>query len=274
MIDILLSTYNGEQYLVEQLESLFQQSYKDWNLLIRDDGSTDNTIVLLNAYQIKHPDKIILFIDKKNVGVVKSFEYLMTKSNAAYIMFCDQDDRWLPNKIELTLREMKKMESKYQDFALLVHTDLKVVNERFQTINESFWSFSKLDQELLSNFNYLGVCNGATGCTIMINKYAKDICLPFSRNTIMHDSWVALNIAKFGMIGYLSQSTILYRQHELNHVGAKEVKGLNYLFSKTKNIRKIIENNRIQRKILIELGYGSFIKYLLYKIIYFIRARL
>jgi len=110
-IDILLSTYNGEQYLRNQIESIINQTYKNWRLLIRDDGSQDKTIEILEYYLRKHKDKIVLIEDgQKHLGASKSFFRLLGYSDAKYIMFCDQDDVWLPYKIEKTYNKMKELE--------------------------------------------------------------------------------------------------------------------------------------------------------------------
>ncbi|MFZ4799638.1 MAG: glycosyltransferase family 2 protein, partial [Bacteroidia bacterium] len=239
-IDILLSTYNSEKHLESQINSLFNQTYTLWNLLIRDDGSTDGTLEYLKNLQIKYPEKIKLFVENKNVGVIKSFEYLLTYSNASYIMFCDHDDVWLPNKIEITFSKMQELENEFPNLPILVHTDLTVVNNNFQKIHDSFWKFSKLNPQLLSNFNYLGVCNGITGCTMLINRKAIDISLPISPNATMHDSWIGLCVSKLGKTGYVNNSTILYRQHASNQIGATEIKGtFNYVNSRIQNFKSV-----------------------------------
>ena len=273
-IDILLSTYNSEKHLEEQIDSIFNQTFTQWNLIIRDDGSIDGTLAYLNGLQAKYPDKIKLFVDNENVGVIKSFEYLLTYSKASYIMFCDHDDVWLPNKIETTFSKMQELENEFPNLPILVHTDLTVVDKNFQIIHDSFWKFSKLDPKLLSNFDYLGVCNGITGCTMLMNRKAIDISLPISPNATMHDSWVGLCVSKLGKVGYVEDSTILYRQHEFNQIGATEIKGtLNYVNSRILNFKSVLTKNLNQFKLVNELDYGSIMKYLYFKICYFLKAR-
>ena len=107
MIDILLSTYNGEVFLGELIDSVMGQTYQDCRLLVRDDGSTDGTLGILRTYQDNYPQRIVLTNDMLgNVGVIKSFELLLANSSSEYIMFCDQDDVWLPNKVELSVLKM------------------------------------------------------------------------------------------------------------------------------------------------------------------------
>lgn len=140
MIDILLSTYNGEKYLYAQIVSIQKQTMQNWRLLVRDDGSTDNTIDILESFALT--DKRILFLkdNKGNLGVVRSFEQLLYYSTANYIMFVDQDDVWLPNKIEHTLQAILKMETKEPDKSLLVFTDVFVVDSE---LKKNFFFFHK-----------------------------------------------------------------------------------------------------------------------------------
>lgn len=224
-IDILLSTYNGERFLSEQIESILSQSCTSWKLFIRDDGSKDNTSSIILEYVSKYPDKIF-WINKDNVynvGVIKSFEALMQVSTAPYIMFCDQDDVWLPFKVEETLNKLIEIENSIgKEKPVLVHTDLKVVDGELNTISESMFSTSKASPQLIhSNINYALLCNCITGCTVMCNAKARENSLPFPDFVEMHDSWVARKVwLEGGKVETLYKSTMLYRQHGYNVVGA------------------------------------------------------
>ena len=217
-IFILLSTYNGEKYLKEQLDSLFSQNYKDFKLIVRDDGSTDRTKEILNSYDIE------LLSSCENLGVKKSFEtlleYAYENSDAKYFMFCDQDDVWNEDKIEKTLNQMNEMEKLYKNTPILVHTDLEVVDENLHTINPSFMKLQNLNEKK-NRLNNLLIQNTITGCTVMINRDLAKLCLPMSSNAIVHDWWVGLVASYFGKIGYVDDSTIKYRQHTSNTIGAK-----------------------------------------------------
>lgn len=274
MVDILLSTYQGECYLEEQLQSILKQTNQDWQLVVRDDGSTDGTMAILAAYGEKYPDKIkIVTGPPENIGAIKSFEYLLTLSSADYIMFCDQDDVWLPEKIEKTLQKVQDMQSEHPGIPLLVHTDLTIVDMELNLIDRSFWHYSRLDQALLTNFNYLGVCNGVTGCTLMINQQAKEKALPFPPGVLMHDAWIALVVAAYGKIAYVAEPLILYRQHQHNVVGAQKIQGKGYIASKLSSVSEVLRSNRRQFALLKELHYGSIIKYWYFKLLYFFKAR-
>jgi len=276
MVDILLSTYQSEKYIEDQINSILNQTHSEWRLIIRDDGSSDSTVQILNKYKSNYPDKVFILNDNKdNIGTVKSYEYLLDSVNSEYIMFCDHDDIWVPDKIATSIIKMTEMEKNNPKLPILVHSDLTVVDSNADIIHSSFWHFSKLNPQILVNFNYLGVCNGITGCTVLINKKAKEVSLPFSKNTRMHDAWIALCVSKYGKVGYIGKPTVLYRQHELNQIGAKENKGLiHYTQAKFKNIKQVVKQNKLQLKMLQELEYGSILKYSYYKISYFIRIRL
>lgn len=217
-IYILLSTYNGERYLNEQLNSLFSQSYQDFKLIARDDGSSDKTLEILKSYDIE------LLPSNENLGVKSSFEtllkYAFENSDADYFMFCDQDDVWNQDKVKLTLQKMYEMEKLYKNTPILVHTDLEVVDENLHTINPSFMKLQNLNEKK-NRLNNLLIQNTITGCTVMINRDLAKLCLPMSSNAIVHDWWVGLVASYFGKIGYVDDSTIKYRQHTSNTIGAK-----------------------------------------------------
>jgi glycosyltransferase involved in cell wall biosynthesis len=274
MIDILLSTYNGASYIEDQLNSIIEQTDNDWTLLIRDDNSKDNTVSILRSYVDKYPEKIKLVSDNKteNIGPIRSFEFLLNQSQADYIMFCDQDDIWLPEKISLTKQEMLRMESINKDIPLLVYTDLIVVNENRKVLFDSFWSYAGLYPQLASkNIYYLAIRNCVTGCTTMINKKAKEISLPFVYPLEMHDAWVAINTMKYGKISYIKNQTIEYRQHGSNVCGAQQVNMS--ISNKIQNLKRIIDANIANYKFYYPLVYKSVFQYLLLKIKFYINVR-
>jgi glycosyltransferase involved in cell wall biosynthesis len=240
-IDILLATYNGEKYLKEQLNSLFLQTYQNFKILVRDDGSIDSTINIIKEYEKVYPTKIKLIQDNfGNLGSSKSFMKLLEYSKSKYIMFCDQDDIWLPDKIRKSLSKIIDLEKKHgSDIPLLVFTDLKVVDEKLNIIQKSFWKYQKLIPDISSNWKKLLAQNVITGCTIIINNKSKKVLLPFSLNMMIHDQWIGVNIAKFGKIDYLKEQTILYRQHGCNVAGAHSY-NLKYIKKKFFDIKKIL----------------------------------
>jgi glycosyltransferase involved in cell wall biosynthesis len=228
---ILLSTYNGEKYLKKQLDSIFAQSYKDFEIIARDDGSSDETINILKSYNIK-----ILDTDK-NLGAKLSFstllDYSVTNTDVDYFMFCDQDDIWKNDKIEKTIDTMKELEKINSHLPLLIHTDLEVVDEKLNLLAKSFWKYEKRDPSL-NSINRLIIQSTVTGCTMMINRKLAEMSLPISENSIMHDWWISMVASSFGKIAYLEESTISYRQHSSNDTGSKKF-GLNLILKKAIN---------------------------------------
>jgi len=216
---ILISTYNGEKFLPKLLDSLTEQTYKNLMIIARDDGSTDRTRDILNSYDIK------ILPSSENIGAKKSFskliEYALQNTDSNYFMFSDQDDVWKTDKVENTLEKMQEMEKKYLNKPILVHTDLEVVDKDLQIVHNSFFLYQKLNPKYAS-LNNLLVQNNITGCTIMINRRLAKIALPIPSKAIMHDWWLGLVAAYFGQIAFLDEQTILYRQHEQNHIGAKK----------------------------------------------------
>jgi len=246
MIDILMATYNGEKYLRPQLDSILRQSNTDWRLVIRDDCSTDSTVQIIQEYREKYPDKFVLLqADEPSGSAQNNFfqliKYWQHHGTANYIMFADQDDVWLQNKIQLTLYKMHLLEQQYgRDIPLLIHTDLSVVDANLNIINPSMFAMQNMDA-LRDNLNNIMVQNIVTGCTMMVNKPLLDMVYEIPHHAIMHDMWLALITSAFGQIDFVNEATILYRQHGNNANGAKNVKTLKYFIWKLTSANEIHE---------------------------------
>ena len=222
-VDILLATYNGAAFLGAQLDSIVAQTHKNWRLVIRDDGSTDKTPEIIEAFRARHPDKVVVFDDEAgNLGLVQNFSRLMEHAGAGYVAFCDQDDVWMPEKLELSLQKMRDMEAEHgADKPLLVFTDLTVVDQDLRVIHPSFWRHQSLQPERCNALNRLLLQNVVTGCTALMNRTLTQKAVPIPEKTHVHDWWIALVAAAFGSAGYVAEPTVLYRQHQKNIVGAK-----------------------------------------------------
>lgn len=233
VVEILLATYNGAEFLPAQLESILKQTYSNWRILARDDGSTDGTSNILKAFARANRGRLQLIEDRdKGLGARGNFARLLEHSMAPYVMFCDQDDIWLPNKIELTLTRMQALEALLgKEASILIHTDLKVVNRDLQEINASLWRYQGYYPEAGQSWNRLLIQNVITGCTMMLNRSLTMASLPIPREAIMHDWWIALVASLRGYIIAIPEATILYRQHGKNDIGAKRW-GWRYLSKK------------------------------------------
>lgn len=257
MVTVLIAVYNGEKYLKQQIESILTQTFTDVKIVIRDDGSTDNSINIINDYCNKYPEKICSIIGEPTGSAAENFAVLLDSCDDDYIMFCDQDDVWLPQKIEKTLEAMKNAEDGKQT-PVLVHSDLKVVDGELNVISNSLFKFKSLKQHKLSLCSLL-VQNYITGCTVMINRALKQKCGKIPKECIMHDWWLGLVAQLFGKIVCLNESTILYRQHADNQVGDKVAYGLSFVKQKLSTldkVRKIYNSTYVQANALID-NYGT-----------------
>ncbi|WP_298607987.1 glycosyltransferase family 2 protein [uncultured Thiothrix sp.] len=219
-VQILLSTWNGEAWLAELLASLNRQSFADWELLVRDDGSQDQTNKIILEWQREYPYHLGKFIvDGEHLGSTQSFSRLVEQSTAPYLMFCDQDDIWFPEKIEFSLAALQALETELSIVKpIVVHTDLAVVNEQRALIASSFWDMHAFDQDQ-SKQAYL-LTNVVSGCASIFNRAAADLAFPVPDQAIQHDRWLALVCAWFGRIYALPQPLLFYRQHGNNQIGA------------------------------------------------------
>mgnify|MGYP005849079615 CR=1 FL=1 len=265
LIDILLATYNGEKYIGEQLDSLFNQTNQYWTLIVHDDGSTDKTVEIIKSYQIRYPSRIVLLEDGiKTGGAKNNFAHLMQFSTSEYIMFCDQDDVWLEDKIELTSERMQEVECKSGNIPVLIHTDLTVVNNSLGILNKSFFKFQKIDPEISKSFSLSKVQNSVTGCTLMLNKIAKELVMPIPKNAVMHDWWILLSILRAnGVVEFINKPTVLYRQHLDNQVGARGFSILKLLTN--------LSTLKVYQNMCLDLGLSeSYLKLFVYKLYVFI----
>ena len=240
MVTVLLAVYNGEKYLAQQIDSILAQTVKDIKIVIRDDGSCDNSVDIIDYYCNNYPDKVFCLNGKPTGSAKQNFAKLLEACDDDYIMFCDQDDVWLPQKVETTLAEMQKSEG-YSKIPVLVHTDLKVVDQNLKVISDSFFKFQKLIQSEITLPRLL-VQNYVTGCTVMINRALKEKCKKIPNDCIMHDWWLALVAVIFGRLVCVNESTMLYRQHSDNQVGAKASYGIAFIKRKISTLSEVRKN--------------------------------
>jgi glycosyltransferase involved in cell wall biosynthesis len=225
VIEILLATYNGEKYLAAQLDSIIRQTHRDWRLLIHDDGSRDGTVSIIKAYQRADPERIVLVEDDvTSVGAKKNFAHLLGFAEADYVMFCDQDDIWLADKVARTLDAMLMQEAlSGRSTSTGVFSDLTVVDDSGETVAESGWSRLRVGPWLAGSARRLAVRNCVVGCTMMINRAAMTASMPIPAEAVMHDWWIGLRILKSGgHLVTLREPTVRYRQHGGNTIGAQK----------------------------------------------------
>ena len=258
-IDILMATYNGQKFIAEQLDSIFSQTFQDFRLIVRDDGSTDNTCAILEEYSAKYPGRIKIIHDEAVCkSATKNFFELLKHAEADYVMFSDQDDVWLKYKVQITLDYMKETERKNPGKPVLIFTGLQVVDAELksmdlllglQNITEKLYTF----RELLS-------CNCAAGCTQMLNRGVYENLGEFEEGITVHDWWTTLYASAFGVVERVPMALILYRQHGGNVIG---VAGLQLslwfrIFQYLTNAFKWASATNAPRRTTIEIFYKRF----------------
>jgi glycosyltransferase involved in cell wall biosynthesis len=249
LVDIVLATYNGEFFLQEQLDSVVTQSYPNWRLLVRDDGSTDATMQILRDYAQRIGPRMVLLDDRtERLGACLNFGRVLYASTAPYIALCDQDDIWLPEKLARLLSAVRDAERRWgEDTPILVHSDLKVVDARGQVLADSFWRYQNLDPEASRNWRRQLVQNVVTGCATMFNRALRALALPISPQAIMHDWWLALLAACAGRVVPVAWASTLYRQHGCNDTGAKRW-SLGYILARARRLPQDDSLVRTQRQ--------------------------
>ena len=220
-IDILMPVFQGEKFLPDQLASLEAQTYDNFRLLIRDDGSTDNSAEIVRAFADKSSLDVVLLPGESRLGVVESVNRLIEASRAAYLMFADQDDIWLPEKIAASLERMKQAQQQLGcQMPLMVFTDKQVVDEAGKLLHGSYFEYQRLNPQRLS-LGQLLVQNVPSACTMLVNRPLMNLCGTIAPEAVMHDAWLSLLAVTAGRLIYLPQATVQYRQHRHNYYGAR-----------------------------------------------------
>lgn len=212
VIDILLASYNGDFYIEQQILSLQAQTYKDWRLLVHDDGSTDRTVDIIKKYE-KIDSRIVLLEDHiKCGGAAANFMHLIHFSDAPYVMFCDQDDIWLDNKIEIMYNVIKERNNHIPQIVYsnsYIWDSESAIIKGFATITFP----NKLSHLLFLN-------SGMQGCVAMFNREVVNLLKLWKGETAMHDHILHLIGLSMGEVTYLAKNLMLYRQHTNNVTGS------------------------------------------------------
>lgn len=208
-VQVLMSTYQGERFLREQIESLLHQTWKNLEILIRDDGSRDGTREILQEYSRNYTN-IQVYLGE-NKGVAASFFALLKKSDADYTAFCDQDDIWLPEKVEAAVAKLEPENGPALYCSNKILVDSAGVPLGKQDARSRRPGFGNAVVECI-----------CTGCTAMMNrKLAEVLKQRLPDHAILHDWWSYLAASYVGKVIFDERAFIQYRQHEANVVGAK-----------------------------------------------------
>ncbi len=222
-IYIVLSTFEGGEHIREQVESIFAQSDSNWRLLVRDDGSTDQTSEYLEGLAAGDARLEILRDDYGHLGGNGSFSLLMEAAllrGADWIALSDQDDVWKPDKLERQIARLGESNARPEDCVLL-HSDLVVVGPDLDVVHASLHGSMRLRHEPDSPLATLLIQNFVTGCTCIVSRGLLERALPIPEEAIVHDWWLALCAASYGRLLFDTEQHVLYRQHSRNQIGVK-----------------------------------------------------
>ena len=211
MVDILMATYNGELFVEAQVRSIMNQSFEDWRLLIHDDGSTDQTLVILRRLQ-EEDSRVVLIEDGiSRLGVALNFIHLMQYSSAPFSMYCDQDDIWLPTKVEEMVGAIQEYD---QTIPQVVYSNAYLWNQNQGILSDknTLTYPTTLRQMLFLN-------TGIQGAAAIFNRRLCELMRQKLDFYAMHDHALLLTAICFGEVHYLHKPLMYYRQHENNVTG-------------------------------------------------------
>ena len=260
MISIAMTTYNGEKYLREQIDSILNQTYKDFELIICDDCSKDNTINILKAYE-KIDGRIQIHLNETNLGFKKNFEKAISFCKGEYIAFCDQDDVWETWKLQESIKAIGNK--------MLLSTDSLLVDENLKSLNRTFkenLGIKKicLDQEFL--LKSLIHHSFIQGTTILADANFVKRYLPIPEDCIYHDLYFAICATINNSITYFTKPTVKYRQHSNNIIGNHKANYFFFLkpvgYNKDKVLKKSLERICLINLELEHCNDKKMIKYL------------
>lgn len=241
-VEILMTTYNGQEFVAQQIDSILSQTFTDFNLVISDDHSTDKTFDILESYQKSYPEKIRVQQPVHRYGNARDhFFALLKESKADYIFFCDQDDVWFNWKMEKMVHLMEEAETSYGTMTpLLVFSDQTPTDSNLVPLSDSLMKYQKQNPEI-KGFRQLLFRNVVTGGAMAFNRALANKSLECTdlSSTNMHDYWLALVCSKFGRCVYLDKSTSYYRQHSNNSVGAHHVGSLSHIMNKLTHLGSV-----------------------------------
>lgn len=224
-LSVALATYNGERYLEEQLESYVSQTRLPSELVVRDDGSVDGTVALLQAFARRSPFPVKVIEGERNVGYAKNFEIAISQCTGDVVALSDQDDVWLPHKLE------KLGSALLDEEAVLAFSDATVVDENLRAQGGRLWDTVRFGRPLQERTRRGGsnspmfASTFVTGATCAFKRRLLSLASPFVL-PYWHDAWLATLAAVLGRVVPIAEPLLLYRQHSSNALGAPALRPL------------------------------------------------
>jgi glycosyltransferase involved in cell wall biosynthesis len=239
-----MTTYNGERFLKEQLDSILRQSRQVDELVVCDDGSVDGTVNILNEFYSTAPFPVRIIINEKNLGVTRNFEKAISLCEGDIIVLCDQDDVWLPDKVKI-LESVFLINADCE----MVFTNALVVDEGNNPLNElwSNYGFDERNQKILKDGNGLRLFvedNMVTGATAAIAKQFFEEAAPFPAG-LVHDHWLAAAAALKGKLFFCGAVTVNYRKHPSQQLGTPSGMNLSQRANRDFDYDKAINTMRV-----------------------------
>ena len=249
LIDIVMCTYNGERFIAKQLDSILKQTFQDFHLTVFDDNSSDNTLKIVDEFA-RNSKKITSVRRHKRLGFVRNFELGIESSLAPFISLADQDDIWLPQKLELQIKAIQEVDHK--NIPVVVNSDLAVIDSCDQVICSSYFKLRKYKMPKRKYLHRIITYNGVMGCSMLFNQQLKRAALPFPIETHLHDYWLALLAECTGIRITINKPLILYRRHSTNYgcgSANKKVNARPYQYlNRTEIMRTLLEMPQISSK--------------------------
>ncbi len=246
-ISIALCTYNGAKFLPAQLESYLHQTCLPDELIVCDDCSTDETLQIIQEFTRKAPFPVHLHINEKNLRSTKNFEQAISLCTGDLIFLSDQDDYWMPEKVERIADEFAKKEK-----IGMVFSDAELVDENLKSLNRRLWNHTFTSERRRaalcgSFFEILLSENVVTGATMAFrSEYRKNFMpIPDDIPNLIHDAWIALLISNKAQVFFFNEPLIKYRQHSAQQLGIDYKTELKLNFEqRKKRFAESIETNR------------------------------
>jgi len=232
-ISVVMTTYNGEKYLKEQIDSILSQTLPPRELIVCDDCSSDGTAAILEQY---HKKQLLTYIvNESQLGLIGNFKKAVSlASEDNYVALSDQDDIWLPEKLKSSATLLEQMDN---NVPCLVHTDLTLIDGQNSVLNKSFKD--ELAQNgYKHNLQTLLFANFVTGCTVLMNPKLRYSFADMPDDIKFHDAWIALFASAFGAMAEISAPMVRYRKHENNVSIAVNTKSRNRYRSTAEQLLK------------------------------------
>lgn len=203
-VSVAMATYNGEKYIAQQIDSILNNLRKNDELIISDDGSTDDTVKIIKKFISK--DRRVKYVEGPKKGVKLNFDNAIRNCTGDYIFLSDQDDVWMPNKVSTVLKTFQD-----NDCSLVVH-NAKMVDASLEDIGMTLYEFRNSGAGILKNI----IKNSYVGCCMAFDAKLKDKILPIPGNIEMHDQWIGILCEKYGKSIFINNFLIQYRRHGNN----------------------------------------------------------